>query len=61
MDTVLDLLTNGGIAIGVIAYWMYRDNKYTYNIVNVLSKLQADIELLPDKLKNIITKRGDKS
>lgn len=61
MDTVLDLLTNGGIAIGVIAYWMYRDNKYTYNIVNVLSKLQADIELLPDKLKNIMTKRGDKS
>lgn len=61
MDKVLDVLANGGIALGVVAYWMYRDNKYTNNLVNVLSKLQADIELLPDKLKNIIMKRGDKS
>lgn len=53
MDKVLDVLANGGIALGVVTYWMYRDNKYTNNLVNVLSKLQADIELLPDKLKNI--------
>lgn len=33
MNTVLDVLANGGIAIGVIAYWMYRDNKYTNNLV----------------------------
>ena len=54
MDKVFDLFMNGGSSVAILAYMIYKDNKFTNVITTTLTKMQAEIEQI---LKN--TSKGE--
>ena len=51
MDKVFDLFMNGGTSVAILAYMIYKDNKFNNNLVQTmteivvtLKELQHDIE-----------------
>ena len=60
MENILNILTDGGIALAVIAYFMYRDNKYTSSIVESIAKFQIELERLSHNIEeHLFKKEGD--
>lgn len=48
LETVANLLLNNGVAIAVIAYFMYRDNKFMTNLQQTLQTLVDTVTVLHD-------------
>lgn len=46
LETVANLLLNSGVAIAVIAYFMYRDNKFMTNLQQTLQTLVDTVTVL---------------
>lgn len=59
LDNILNILTDGGIALAVIAYFMYRDNKYTSSIVESLAKFQGELERLSHNIEQHLFSKGE--
>jgi hypothetical protein len=56
MDEVLSIIVNNGVAVGVLVYFIYRDNKYINTLVATLTKLESGI----DNIQKALSKRkGD--
>ncbi len=48
LETVANLLLNNGVAIAVIAYFMYRDNKFMTHLQQTLQTLVDTVTVLHD-------------
>lgn len=58
MNEVLNIIANNGVAVGVLAYFVYRDNKYLSSLIATLTRLQSDMEALTKTIDDHI-KGGD--
>lgn len=43
MDEILNIVVNNGVAIGVLCYFIYRDNKYINYLMTAIEELKHDI------------------
>lgn len=43
MEKVLDIIINNGAMVGILAYMIYKDNKFMNNVSTTLVKLQDEI------------------
>lgn len=59
MNDVISIVKDGSIALAVLVYFMYRDNKYTSVIVENLAKFQSDIEQLTHSIEQHIFRKGE--
>lgn len=55
MDEIVGLLVNNGVAVGLLAYFVYRDNKFMNTLSSSLTSLQMSI----DSLKKILESDKD--
>ena len=55
MDEIVSLLVNNGVAVGLLAYFVYRDNKFMNTLSSSLTSLQMSI----DSLKKILESDKD--
>lgn len=56
MDEILNVIVNNGVAVGVLIYFIYRDNKYINTLVSTLSKLESGIDTIQKALSK---RKGD--
>lgn len=56
MDEVLSIIVNNGVAVGVLVYFIYRDNKYINTLVATLTKLESGIDTIQKALSK---RKGD--
>ena len=50
MEKVFDIIVNNGALIGILAYMIYKDNKFMNSVSTTLVKLQDEID---DILKHL--------
>lgn len=50
MEEITTLIVNNGVAVGLLAYFVYRDNKFMNTLSSSLTSLQMSI----DSLKKLI-------
>ena len=46
MDQIVQLMLNNGVGVVCIAYFMFRDYKFMQKISDLLSSLQATLDIL---------------
>lgn len=51
MEQLLSILVNNGAAIGLLAYFIYRDNKFMNELNDVLAEVKTYLQI-------VIKKRG---
>lgn len=56
MDEILNVIVNNGVAVGVLVYFIYRDNKYINTLVATLTKLESGIDTIQKALSK---RKGD--
>lgn len=56
MDEILSIIVNNGVAVGVLVYFIYRDNKYINTLVATLTKLESGIDTIQKALSK---RKGD--
>lgn len=59
MEDILTILVNNGVAVGIIAYFIYRDNKFMNNLSVTLTTLQKSVESVKELLEHSLD-RGEK-
>lgn len=57
MTEIINAIINNGVAIGVLIYFIYRDNNFTKELTTTLQKLTDTIEDLQEQIKEL---RGDR-
>ena len=50
MNEVFSIIVNNGVAVGVLIYFIYRDNKYINTLVSTLTKLESGVETIQKAL-----------
>ena len=53
VETIVSLIVNNGVAVGLLAYFVYRDNKFMNQLTITLSTLQKSV----DSVKRLLEKR----
>lgn len=53
VETIVSLIINNGVAVGLLAYFVYRDNKFMNQLTVTLSTLQKSV----DSVKRLLEKR----
>lgn len=53
VETVVSLIVNNGVAVGLLAYFVYRDNKFMNQLTVTLTTLQKSV----DSVKRLLEKR----
>lgn len=56
MNEIINVIVNNGVAVGVLFYFIYRDNNFTKELTQTLQKLTDTIENLQEKIN-----KGDNS
>ena len=51
MDNILTLIINNGSAIALLAYFIYKDNKFTENITKALTSIEESLEIIKESVK----------
>lgn len=51
MDNILTLIINNGSAIALLAYFIYKDNKFTENITKALASIEESLEIIKESVK----------
>lgn len=57
IDTITDLIKNVGVPVGLLLYFVYKDNKYTEQITKALSSIEESLEIIREAVIN----KGGKS
>ena len=57
MEALVNLIVNNGVAVVVIAYFMFRDYKFIQNLNTNIQKM-IDVIMLTDEEKRRIEKKG---
>lgn len=53
VETIVSLIINNGVAVGLLAYFVYRDNKFMNQLTVTLTTLQKSV----DSVKRLLEKR----
>lgn len=53
IETIVSLIINNGVAVGLLAYFVYRDNKFMNQLTVTLLTLQKSV----DSVKRLLEKR----
>lgn len=59
VQEIIQLVTNNGTAIAVIAYFIYRDNKFMGTLQTTLQTLIDTVDTLKETITNNIKERND--
>lgn len=51
INEVVSLIVNNGVAVGLLAYFVYRDNKFMNSLNITLKSLQTSVESVKDMLE----------
>jgi len=61
MDEIVNLILNSSVTIVIIAYFIYRDNKFMSQLQNTLTTLVDTVDTLKDLITSTkITKKEEK-
>lgn len=52
MSEIVDLIVNNGIAVVVVAYFLFRDYKFNQELVGTLAKISAHMENMSERMLN---------
>lgn len=52
MSEIIDLMVNNGIAVVVVAYFLFRDYKFNQELVGTLAKISAHMENMSERMLN---------
>lgn len=52
MSEIVDLMVNNGIAVVVVAYFLFRDYKFNQELVGTLAKISAHMENMSERMLN---------
>lgn len=55
---VVSLIVNNGVAVGLLAYFVYRDNKFMNSLDVTLKSLQTSVESVKQMLEKEQEKRN---
>lgn len=55
MNDIVNLIINNGSAIGLLIYFIYKDNKFTETINKSLTNISNSLDIIQD----ILQKRGE--
>lgn len=59
IENIVSVIINNGVAVGLLAYFVYRDNKFMSSLDVTLKTLQTSVDSVRDLLeKKIEKKRG---
>ena len=53
MIDIVNLLVNNGVAVVIVAYFLYKDNKFNNELVKSLTELVGAIKEMRDDIKEI--------
>ncbi|MBP3249946.1 MAG: hypothetical protein J6M48_06295 [Ruminococcus sp.] len=51
MDNIITMIINNGSAIALLAYFIYKDNKFTETITKALTSIEESLEIIKESLK----------
>lgn len=57
MDEIINAIINNGVAIGVLIYFIYRDNTFTTSLTKTLQELTDTIKQLQKKIDDMEGKK----
>lgn len=50
MESIINVLVNNGVALGMLAWFIYRESKWTDTINKSLSSISDSLEVIRDKV-----------
>ena len=53
MENIINIIINNGVTVGVLVYFIYRDNKYITQLTQAIQKLQDTLDALKSKEKSL--------
>ena len=56
VEQIVNLVVNNGVSIGLLVYFVYRDNKF----MNTLNTTLTTLKNTTESIKRMIEKRGEK-
>lgn len=59
MQDIVNLLVNNGVAVAVIAYFIYRDNKFMNQLQTTLTTLQTSVDSVKQLLEHRYSKEDE--
>lgn len=61
MNDIVDLIVNNGIAVVVVAYFLFRDYKFNDELIKTLTTIQNTLTAVADDvIRNEVTKNAKK-
>lgn len=57
LENIVSLIINNGVAVGLLAYFVYRDNKFMTTLAVTLKTLQVTVDSIKDLLEEKKEKR----
>jgi hypothetical protein len=51
MNDIVNLLVNNGIAVVVVAYFMFRDYKFNNELIKTMTSIQDSLQAINNKIK----------
>ena len=51
MENIITMVINNGSAIALLAYFIYKDNKFTETITKALTSIEESLEIIKESLK----------
>lgn len=52
IETITDLIKNVGVPVGLLLYFVYKDNKYTEQITKALGSIEESLEIIREAVVN---------
>ena len=46
MEDIINIIINNGVTVGVLVYFIYRDNKYITQLAQAIQKLQDTLDTM---------------
>lgn len=59
IDAIVNLLVNNGMAVVVVGYFLYRDNKYNEETIVLLNSIKNVVESLQDMIQKVGVSNDD--
>lgn len=58
IESIVSVIINNGVAVSLLAYFVYRDNKFMSNLDVTLKTLQTSVDSVRTLLEKEVEKRG---
>ena len=59
MENIITMVINNGSAIALLAYFIYKDNKFTETITKALTSIEESLEIIKESLKEGKDEKGN--